>query len=211
MSDAQYYRVELDDYAAPSFTSFGKSYFGTLDDVRSFISALENDPEDGKNYAELISAFHAFEQGDSSPMIHVAYNKVPLLKPTRLLFEETLKVDSYSWEHQNIWGFPYHMRCSQINAKHLWLECEGKFYRSIMAQFTNLQYGGTIGQWKAIGGMIWGHPGILEKSGSVMRNRLAEREKTFDSLNELNEDHAMFQNKPDPDYTEFCNDIFGDG
>lgn len=55
MSDAQYYRIELDDYAAPSFTSFGKSYFGTFDDVRSFISALENDPEDGKNYAELMA------------------------------------------------------------------------------------------------------------------------------------------------------------
>lgn len=211
MSDAQYYRIELDDYAAPSFTSFGKSYFGTFDDVRSFISALENDPEDGKNYAELISAFHVFEQGDPSAMIHVAYNKVPLLTPASLLFDEATKVSICDWEHRNTWGFPYLMRCSQVCSKHLWLECEGKYYRSVMAQFTDLQYEGTVGQWKNVGGMIWGHPGILEKSGPVIRNRLAEREKTFDSLNELNEDHAVFQNKPDPDYTEFCNDIFGDG
>lgn len=31
-----YYRLELDDYSAAAFTSFGKYYYGTLEDLRCF-------------------------------------------------------------------------------------------------------------------------------------------------------------------------------
>ena len=30
MSEEQYYRLELNDVATPSFTSFGKNYYGTM-------------------------------------------------------------------------------------------------------------------------------------------------------------------------------------
>ena len=45
MLDLPYYRLELDDYAAAAFTSFSKEYFGTLDDIRGLITALEQDEE----------------------------------------------------------------------------------------------------------------------------------------------------------------------
>ena len=31
MNKNNYFRLELDDYAMPAFTSFGKYYFGTLE------------------------------------------------------------------------------------------------------------------------------------------------------------------------------------
>ena len=37
------YRLQLDDYSAPSFTSFGKDYFGTLDQMREVSNAIRCD------------------------------------------------------------------------------------------------------------------------------------------------------------------------
>ena len=37
MNSIPYYRLELDDAAAASFTSFGKYYFGTIVEIQGFI------------------------------------------------------------------------------------------------------------------------------------------------------------------------------
>ena len=59
--------------------------------------------------------------------------------------------------------------------------------------------------------MLWGFPGILTGDLSGFRNRLAEPEEYFKSRAEAQQDWEAFTFAPDPDYTEFCNDIFGDG
>ena len=38
-----YYRLELDDYSAAAFTSFGKHYYGTIEDLRCFFRELSID------------------------------------------------------------------------------------------------------------------------------------------------------------------------
>ena len=39
----RYYRLELDDYSAAAFTSFGKYYYGTTEDFRCFFRELTID------------------------------------------------------------------------------------------------------------------------------------------------------------------------
>ena len=39
---SKYYRLLLDDYAAPSFTSFDKDYYGTLDQLHGFFNAIND-------------------------------------------------------------------------------------------------------------------------------------------------------------------------
>ena len=39
----QYYRLCLEEYSTPSFTSFGKYYFGTLEMIDAFIQSLKED------------------------------------------------------------------------------------------------------------------------------------------------------------------------
>ena len=56
-----YYRLELDDYSAAAFTSFGKYYYGTLDEIRDFIDKLCSNEDFGDRFVELILAFYAFE------------------------------------------------------------------------------------------------------------------------------------------------------
>ena len=43
-----YYRLELDDYSAAAFTSFGKYYYGTLEDLRCFFGELAHGASPGQ-------------------------------------------------------------------------------------------------------------------------------------------------------------------
>ena len=206
-----YYRLELDDYSAAAFTSFGKYYYGTLDEIRDFIDKLCSNEDFGDRFVELISAFHAFEAGQHDVKHNVAYRDVPLLVPVRLLYKEKITLDNHAWEHLNTWRWPYNMRCEKVESEHLWFACGREYCRAAKAVFTNLQYAGTVGQWNDVGDMLWGFPGILTRDLSGFRNRLAEPEEYFKSRAEAQQDWEAFTFAPDPDYTEFCNDIFGDG
>ena len=47
-----YYRLELDDYSAAAFTSFGKYYYGTLEDLCCFFGELAHDEKLKKQFKE---------------------------------------------------------------------------------------------------------------------------------------------------------------
>lgn len=213
MMDKQYYRLELDDVSKPAFTSFGKSYFGTIDEITCFIQAIEAADyiEEHSSPGALIPAFHAYEQGNHDVQHPVAYHEVPFLTPALILHEEKHVLEGFAWEHLNTWRWPYNMRCSKVETVHRWVQCDDSFHRVLYAQFTDLEYQGTIGQWNQVGDMLWGYPEILHYDPPRIHNRLAEPECSFDSLEELEKDWVKFCKEPRPDFSEFCNDIFGDG
>ena len=72
-----YYRLELDDYSAAVFTSFGKYYYGTLEDLRCFFGELAHDEKLKKQFKELLFTFQAFEEGHQDLSHSIAYRKVP--------------------------------------------------------------------------------------------------------------------------------------
>ena len=53
------FHIELDDYAKPSIVSFGKSYFGTMDDIEEFISKFDDEDDN-----ELVKAFEEYKNGN---------------------------------------------------------------------------------------------------------------------------------------------------
>lgn len=207
----QYYCLNLDDYSAASFTSFGKAYYGTLPQIRAFITAIEEDEERHKHFKKLIDAFHEYEAGNTEVKHNVAYQEIPLLEPVRFVAEMPQRYDSYQWEHLNTWRWPYYMRCSCVETKHIWIKANGYYTRCILARFENLAYTGFKDQWSAIGGAFWGFPHIIEVDGRFCYNRLAVEEKRFKRKSDMMEDRAAFPLARDVNFTEFCNDIFGDG
>ena len=210
VDDAQYYRVELDDCATVSFCSFSKSYFGTLEDIRALINALVEKRKD--SYKELVSAFRACEAGQTEVTHHAAFQEVPLLTPARLIHRETLVLENHTLEHENIWQCIYRLRCDRVETEHLWLECEGRWLRVLKAKFKGLQHEGALGGWKNIReDMLWGFPCMLQGDSECFRNVLAEPEKWFQTIEELEQDWEDFKKNPDPQFDEFCNDIYGDG
>ena len=120
-----YYRLELDDYSAAAFTSFGKYYYGTLEDLRCFFGELAHDEKVKKQFKELLSTFQAFEEGQQDLSHSIAYRKVPFLVPAQLLHREPVTLENYKWTHTNTWDKPYYMRCDKVRSEHLWLACDG--------------------------------------------------------------------------------------
>ena len=114
---------------------------------------------------------------------------------------------SYQWEHINIWGFPYDLRCEGLKSKHYWIKNNDVLCRVIKAKFTKLQYKNAVNNWVNINA-IWGFPHIIEFG---MYNTLMVIEKRFDTFKDLKEDMKQFKSIEDMDFTAFCNDIFGDG
>lgn len=209
--DEQYYCLNLDDYSAASFTSFGKAYYGTLPQIRAFIRAIENDAYRCQDFKRLIDAFHAYEAENTEVKHYVAYQEIPLLEPVELIAEIPQRYDSYQWEHLNTWRWPYYMKCSCVETKHLWIRAEGYYTRCIMARFENLSYKGFGDQWSMVDGAFWGFPHVIDLDGQFCYNRLAVEEKRFKSKTEFMEDRTQFPTERDVAFTEFCNDIFGDG
>lgn len=209
--EEQYYCLNLDDYSAAAFTSFGKAYYGTLPQIRAFIQAIEDDKDRGKDFKLLIDAFHAHEAGNTTVKHYVAYQEIPVLEPVEWIAEMPQRYDSYQWEHLNTWRWPYYMRCSNVETKHIWIKADGYYARCILARFENLVYKGFRDQWSGVDGAFWGFPHIIELDGRFCYNRLAVEEKRFKCKSDMMEDQESFSLTRDVDFTEFCNDIFGDG
>ena len=96
-----YYRLELDDYSVAAFTSFGKYYYGTLEDLRCFFGELAHDEKLKKQFKELLFTFQAFEEGHQDLSHSIAYRKVPFLVPAQLLHREPVTLENYKWTHIN--------------------------------------------------------------------------------------------------------------
>ena len=207
--DEQYYRLTLDDYATPSFVSFTKDYFGTLSDIENFISAL-NDDEDDQTYKQLSAALNMYKNGENDVTHTVAYNEVPFLVPVNLLKAVSYTMPSTEWEHLNVWKCPYKMRFQSTEIQQFWFESDNKYIRAMKAKITDLKYEDYKGSWSNIGTM-WGFPHIIEVELPYTYNRLAVTEKGFDNRAEFECDYEHFLSVQDTDFTEFCNDIFGDG
>ena len=162
MLDLPYYRLALDDYATAAFTSFSKDYYGTLDDILRLMDALENDEDLCKSQQALITAFHSFEQGDTAVQYPVAYQNVPLLTEANVLHQENRQYRDFSWTHWNTWQCPYYLRCEEVAAVHLWLQCPKQLCRCVKARFRNLEYRSSHSHdWKPLGDMLWGFPEMI--------------------------------------------------
>ena len=201
----------LDDYSAASFTSFGKAYYGTLEQIAGFINSIENDADLEGRFTELIAAFRQYCSGDLSVTHNVAYQKVPLLEPVKLVGSATQRLDNYRWNHKNTWGWPYAMRCDAVETQHYWISAEGYYARCVVALFENLAYHGVGREWNQVGNMLWGFPHIIESSGNLVTNTLLVEEKRFSKRKDMLADKEAFLDNRDVNFEAFCNDIFGDG
>ena len=210
MSDQQYYRILLEDYSAASFTSFDKAYFGTMSDLEGWIKAIEVEKCFAERFSSLTKTFRAYQSGQHNITHNVAYQEVRFLDKVTLLYRESYTAEKLAWEHLNTWQWPYFMSCEKVESEHLWLRCKDRYYRCFMAKFYSLKYGTDPNEQTPAGGMLWGFPEMLEVDDlPLMWNRLAEPEKNFKTLAEA--DWEAFRAAPNPDFSEFCNDIFGDG
>lgn len=207
----QYYRITLQDYAKPAFVTVEKDYYGSLQQIRAFVDALEQDERTQESKAALIQAFHDFEGGNVDATHPVCFQETRLLTPVKCIGTKKFSLGPRRWEHLNIWGFPNPLRYESVDVTFYWFSEKGAYCRCMIAQFQNLEMESFAGSWRTLADVTWGHPHIVELEGICTFNRLAVIESRFEKHVDLLKDYKHFQLPSEVDFTEFCNDIFGDG
>ena len=82
---------------------------------------------------------------------------------------------------------------------------------TICPRFENLRHEDIGGGWIAIEDRFWGFPTMIMPENCYLYNQLAVEEKRFKRKKDAEKDMTAFPLVRDVDFTEFCNDIFGDG
>ena len=208
---ARYYRLLLDDFSAASFTSFSKSYFGTLEQMKGLFDYIRSDEDIAKRFSGILSVYDRYLAGETEITHGVAYQDVPFLVTAKLLWVETSVLTDYDWTHFNTWEWPYYMKCDKAESTHAWFSCRKKYCRCNLTQFTNLQYGTSKDDYEPLGRTFWGYPGQIQGEVGNLHNQLYVAEKWFDSKAEAFNDWMNFKQNHDPDFSSFLEDVFGDG
>ena len=209
--DEQYYCLRLWDYGVLAYISMSKIYYGTLEDMEAFIEDLEHDEKTRRRLQETIAAFREFEAGNHAVTHNVAYQDFPILEPVENLGDAMMELGTYEWTHINVWGCKYEMRCDSVALEHLWIDGPEGCCRVVKARFQNLQHRGYDGTWRSLSDGFWGHPKMLYMEDDALCNRLFVQDKHFENQKAAQKDWAFFDAKPDLNFAEFCNEIFGDG
>lgn len=208
----KFYCLYLDDYSGPSFTSWGKPYYGTLEDIQCLVDALAHNGKDhGLSITELIGAIRVYLAGNHGVTHHVGYQEVPLLMPVSLLGTRRLSQEHFSWEHTNIWGCIYPMRCDAVTVDLYWVSGPEGFSRVERASFDNLVYMGGFDSWRPLRDGFWGFPEMIKTDGDTCSIRLAVIDKRFKNRDAALEDMAAAHAVSDVNFKRICDDIFGNG
>lgn len=67
----RYYQLELDDVSTPTFVRFGKYYFGTMEEIYTFVGELEKDEQ----FRDAQADWEAFQR-ESKPIFDEFCNDI---------------------------------------------------------------------------------------------------------------------------------------
>ncbi len=208
--EEQFYKLELTDYALPGFCSGGASYYGTLDGVKDFISAMRKQSD--ADLDGLEKALNAYLAGEQSVKHSVAYSQEQFLVPVELVESKVQFLENYKWTHTNIWGFPYHMKIAKGTAHEVVLKDGENYVRCVKLDAQKLMHCGEppCDHWMSIGAGFWGFPGLLryEKRGDRTFTDLFFVESVSQNLKECLSEIGQIEKL---NFKSFCDSIFGDG
>ena len=177
----KYYILNLWDYGTPAFVSCDKMYVGTEAEIRAAIEAMKKSP---KGIEETVAAAERYLAGDKTATHNIAYNEIPVLEPCTRIASSSLSLGAYSWEHTNVWGFPYFMKCDSAEIKQIIIKYKRKYYRCVRAWFKNLRYESVSGKWTLMGDFYLGPAYLFDVKdepgeGRTMNNLLYVAEEVY--------------------------------
>lgn len=123
------------------------------------------------------------------------------------IYHTIIGADKMSWIHYNVWGCPYRIKVDQGRVAVYWIKEEGQYKRIILPYFTNVQYDGDISGYRSITNS-WGNPEVIVIGDNYITLNYGYCDKVFSSKEEMEQDIV---NPSQFDFTQFCNEIFGDG
>ena len=204
----QLYLMHLNDPAKPGYCSFEKPYFGFKEEFVMVKALMEG----YENYENTSKAIGDYYDGHKDATHSIAYAEQPVLKRTRVYAQRELEFKEKTWEHTNIWGYPFQMKCEKGFVKQIVVKYEGKYCRCLRAWLLNLSYKTEKGASIQVG-HFWGNKEImlvymLPSEGIKLNNVLYLIDKKYDTLDEAIDSLTKLEELC---FASFCEEVFGDG
>lgn len=206
-----FYGLNLYNYFAPSCYSSIKTYFGNLDEIRSFIGSLDNSDQ----FKKTKEAFKQYLDGNTDAIHYVAFNHHRLIETVELITKKDILIENTNWEFLNVWGWPHYMEIDSGTVKMVLLKKGKTYVRAIKASVRGLRTCNRATapkeDWLELRGSLWGHPCLLvvsrEDNNYVVNSTLYMKEKEYKTKKEALE---KFHTEP-VSLNCLCEDVFGDG
>ena len=211
MVKKDFYGVRLNNYFSPSFCSSHKVYFGTLNDIKTFIESMGSIEQS----CMIRNAFKRYLSGKTDATHEVAYIQQKLIENVELIAEGEVKLDRAAWEFLNVWYHPQYMVIDSAVLKTALIKYEEQYLRVIKVSVRGLRTCADINrheeEWIALSDGFWGHPGVLSsaKDGEtyMVYSNLYMKEKEYvtkeEALEKFHTDEICLNC--------FCEDVFGNG
>lgn len=177
----QLYRARLPDAFAPSFCSFGRTYYGSKSAIATVLERLDCCPN------EL--------DGSNEP------------QPVQVRGSRQISLADLNDTFKNLWGYDYYFKVHEVKATLIYIQGGDRCVKASMRGITcssELLPDQTI---HIDAGECWGLP-IFEQKGEWMESLLYFRERTFDTEEELRLDMS---NPAPVNFDGFWEDVFVDG
>ena len=206
-----FYGVRLNNYFSPSFCSSHKVYFGTLNDIKTFIESMGSIEQS----CMIRNAFKRYLSGENDATHEVAYIQQKLIENVELIAEGEVKLDRAAWEFLNVWYHPQYMVIDSAVLKTALIKYEEQYLRVIKVSVRGLRTCADINrheeEWIALSDGFWGHPGVLSstKDGEIymVYSNLYMKEKEYTTKEE-----ALTKFYTDELCLDcLCEDVFGNG
>lgn len=200
--NTQIYVINFEDYATPGFASGTKKFFGTLSEIEHYIDYLKKD--DG--FEDTIKAFKDYKNGNKNAEHYIAYNKHLLMDEVKVLQSALYRKSKLNWVHKNVYGYDYYMKCDKVSAQRLVVEYKKIEYTIIRAKFVNLQYKGDLFPNEKYKQLLYGFWGLPHFFGCTVENNKICLETNLWTV----ESYGNIL-REEPNFSNICDEIFGDG
>ena len=211
MDKKVFYGVRLNNYFSPSFCSSHKVYFGTLNDIKTFIESMGSIEQS----CMIRNAFKRYLSGETDATHEVAYIQQKLIEDVELIAEGKVKLGATAWEFLNVWYRPQYMEFDSAVVKTALVKYEDRYFRVIKASVRGLRTSPEVNrpkeQWIELSDGFWGHPGLLSSAADgetyMVYSNLYMKEKEY-----ISKEEALAKFYTDEVCLDcLCEDVFGNG
>ena len=211
MNKKDFYGIRLNNYFSPSFCSSHKVYFGTLNDIKTFIESMGSIEQS----CMIRNAFKRYLSRETDATHEVAYIQQKLIENVELIAEREVKLGRAAWEFLNVWHYTQYMEFDSAVVKTALIKYEGRYFRVIKASARGLRTSPEVNrpkeQWIELSYGFWGHPGILSST------KYGETYIVYSNLYMKEKEYATKEEALEKFHTDeiclncFCEDVFGNG
>ena len=211
MDKKDFYEVRLNNYFSPSFCSSHKVYFGTLNDIKTFIESTGSSEQS----CMIRNTFKRYLSGETNVTHEIAYIQQKLIEDVELIAEGEAKLGHTAWEFLNVWCHTQYMEMDSAVVRMVLIKYEERYLRAIKASVWGLRTCADINrleeEWIALSDGFWGHPGILGSAAD------GETYMVYSNLYLKEKEYATKEEALAKFYTDevcldcLCEDVFGNG